>query len=111
MSNKSENKGWVIVKPSLGEYKTDCLRFEERSVDGLENGEVLVRTLLMSLDPTSRNWLKLDPVSTFVPISIGDPMIGVGVGIVEESRSNDFAPGDLGLGILFCYKNILVGKN
>jgi len=89
------NHAWVIEKPNRGGYSTDCLRWEERDFPPPGEGEVLVRTLLLSLDPTSLNWLKLEPSSTFLPLAVGDVMLGAGVGLVEESRTVGFARGDL----------------
>jgi NADPH-dependent curcumin reductase CurA len=89
------NHAWVISKPNRGGYNSDCLHWEEREVSPLNEGEVLVRTLLLSLDPTSLNWLKLDPSYTFLPLAVGDVMLGAAVGVVEESRSAGFTKGDL----------------
>lgn len=94
-----KNLAWVINYPSRGEYNPDCLRLEERAMRALENNEILVKTFLISLDPTSRNWLKLEPSSTFLPLAVGDVMIGQAVGIVEKSNSPDFAPGELVKGL------------
>lgn len=90
-----ENLAWLINYPSRGEYNPDCLRLEKREVPVIGDNEVLVRTLLISLDPTSRNWLKLEPSSTFLPLAVGDVMIGQAVGVVEKSSSSNFASGDL----------------
>jgi NADPH-dependent curcumin reductase CurA len=89
------NYAWVIAKPDRGGYSSDCLRWEEREVSPLSDGEVLVRTLFLSLDPTSLNWLKLEPSYTFLPLAVGHVMLGAAVGVVEESRSAGFTPGHL----------------
>jgi NADPH-dependent curcumin reductase CurA len=89
------NEAWVIAEPSRREYNPECLRWEKSPIAQPDDGEVLVKTLLISLDPTSRNWLKLEPSSSYLPLAIGSVMIGQAIGIVEESRSADFAPGDL----------------
>jgi NADPH-dependent curcumin reductase CurA len=80
-------------------YQPDCLRWMESEVRALEEGELLVRTLLLSLDPTSRNWLKLEAHSQYLPIKIGDVMLGVAVGEVVESRAAQFARGDIVTGM------------
>jgi hypothetical protein len=51
---------WVIARPNREGYSSECLRWEVRQVAPLSDGEVLFRTLLLSLDPTSLNWLKLE---------------------------------------------------
>jgi hypothetical protein len=55
------NHAWVIAKPNRGGYNSTACVGEEREVSPLNEGEVLVRTLLLSLDPTSLNCLKLEP--------------------------------------------------
>lgn len=90
-----ENDAWIIDRPSLGEYSPDCLRWERRASARPKEGEVLVKTFLISLDPTSRNWLKLEKSSAYLPLAIGSVMIGQAVGIVVESRSAHFTPGDM----------------
>jgi NADPH-dependent curcumin reductase len=93
------NGAWVITRPNQGGYSPDCLRWEEREVSALGADEVLVRTLLLSLDPTSLNWLKLEPSYTFLPLAVGDVMLGAAVGIVENSRASRFERSDLVQGI------------
>jgi NADPH-dependent curcumin reductase len=90
---------WVVAKASVGKYDPKCLRWEERDVPEVEDGQVLVKTTLLSIDPTSRNWLKLDPQTTFIPIGVGDVMIGAAVGEVVASRVAGFEPGDLVSGL------------
>ncbi len=86
---------WVIARASSGEYHPDCLRYEARAVRALRPGEVLLRTLYVSLDPTSRNWLKLDPRSTYLPLAVGDVMLGQTVAVVELSADQNFSRGDV----------------
>ncbi|MFG2969378.1 NADP-dependent oxidoreductase [Streptomyces sp. NPDC048288] len=88
-----------VAERSTGAYDPGCLRWEERDVPEPADGQVLVRTTLLSIDPTSRNWLKLDPDTTYIPLAVGDVMIGVAVGEVVESRAEGFAPGDLVSGL------------
>ncbi|WP_411567390.1 hypothetical protein [Rhodococcus sp. IEGM 1370] len=59
--------GWVIAKASTGVYDPACLRWVERPVPTPRPGQVTVRTTLLSVDPTTRNWLKLDPNSLHSP--------------------------------------------
>jgi len=91
------NHSWVIAKAATGTYSPDCLVWTEGPIPALPPGAVLVRTLYLSLDPTSRNWLKLEPHSQFLPIKLGDVMFSIGE--VVESASATFAPGDLVTGM------------
>ncbi|MET4538649.1 NADPH-dependent curcumin reductase CurA [Arthrobacter bambusae] len=90
---------WVIAKASLGEYDPSCLRREERLIGAPAKGEVIVKTMLMSLDPTTRNWLTLKPELMFIPLAVGDVMVGSGLGTVVASADPGFAVGDLVTGM------------
>ncbi|MGE0115275.1 MAG: NADP-dependent oxidoreductase [Steroidobacteraceae bacterium] len=93
------NKSWMIDRPSRGKYETDCLRWQEGSIRALGDREVLVRTIFLSLDPTSRNWLKLESHSMYLPLAVGKVMLGVAVGVVVTSRAPEFSPGDFVTGL------------
>jgi len=92
------NEAWTIVKPSLGEYSPDCLKLETRSVIEPAEGQVLLETIYLSLDPTSRNWLKLAPSSNVFNLKVGSVMIGQAVSRVLKSASPDLTEGDLVVG-------------
>jgi len=62
-------------------------------------GQVLVQTLLLSLDPAMRGWLN-DTRSYIPPVGIGEVMRAGGIGRVLVSRDPAFAPGDLVSGLL-----------
>jgi NADPH-dependent curcumin reductase CurA len=56
-------------------------------------GEVLVRNLYLSCDPTQRGWMAAD---TYLPaVKIGEVMRASAVGRVVTSRAPGFAPGQL----------------
>ena len=61
-------------------------------------GEVLVKVRYVSLDPAMRGWMN-DVKSYVPPVGLGEVMRAGGAGEVVESRSPDFAPGDLVTGI------------
>jgi NADPH-dependent curcumin reductase CurA len=60
-------------------------------------GQALVRTLLLSVDPTNRPWMA-DVRSYIAPVAIDAVMRGIGIGEVVESRREDMAEGDLVFG-------------
>ncbi len=45
------------------------------------------------------HWLKLDPQLQYIPFGVGDPVIGVGIGVIVESRAKGFTPGMLVTGL------------
>jgi NADPH-dependent curcumin reductase CurA len=62
-------------------------------------GEALVRTLYLSLDPAIRVWM--NGIDTYVPgIHVGDIMRAGGLGEVVQSRSPAYAEGDLVFGMM-----------
>ncbi|TWU70484.1 hypothetical protein ED733_000308 [Metarhizium rileyi] len=60
---------------------------------GLQDGEVLVETLYLSLDPAMRGWLN-DTRSYLPPVKIGATMRGATVARVLASKSKHVVPGD-----------------
>jgi NADPH-dependent curcumin reductase CurA len=63
------------------------------------DGEALVRTLYLSLDPAIRVWM--NGIDTYVPgIHVGDVMRAGGLGEVVRSRSAEYSEGDLVFGMM-----------
>jgi NADPH-dependent curcumin reductase CurA len=61
------------------------------------DGEVLVRNLVLSLDPTQRGWMSRD---TYLPaVKIGEVMRSAAGARVVKSRSPHFTEGDLVMGL------------
>ncbi len=62
-------------------------------------GELIVRNLYLSLDPTYRGWM--NETATYLrPVAIGDVMRGITVGVVEQSRHAQLPEGTLVQGLL-----------
>ncbi len=57
-------------------------------------GEALVETLLLSIDPAMRVWMNADP-GYVPPVALGAVMRAGGIARVLESRIRGLAPGDL----------------
>lgn len=73
----------------------------EAPVPALRPGEVRVRTLLLSIDPTMRVWL--DRHATYLdPIEPGDVFRAIAIGVVDESADAALAPGALVQGLTGC---------
>jgi NADPH-dependent curcumin reductase CurA len=78
--------------PTAGDF-----RIEHDPVPKPEAGQVLLRTLYLSLDPYMRGRMSDGP-SYAAPVAIGEVMVGGTVSRVEVSRHGDFKVGDLVLG-------------
>jgi NADPH-dependent curcumin reductase CurA len=62
-------------------------------LDALQNGQVLVRNLFMSVDPYMRG--RMNERKSYVPpFEVGKPLEGGAIGEVLESRAEGFKPGD-----------------
>jgi len=71
----------------------------EQPLGELKDGEVLVRTLYISMDPTNRVWMR-DIPQYMPPVAIGEVMRGFGLGRVVKSRSPRYGEGDLVQGLI-----------
>ncbi len=74
--------------------------FEARTVEtpALEDGQLLVKTLLVSIDPTIRGWIERD---TYLPkIELGAVVRSAGAGVVVESKHPKLKAGDRVFGML-----------
>lgn len=68
--------------------------FSTEAVAQPADGGVLVRTLMLSLDPAMRGWMN-EGKSYIAPVGIGEVMRAGGIGKVGASKNPRFAVGDL----------------
>jgi NADPH-dependent curcumin reductase CurA len=91
------NRQWLLEKRPQGIIKESDFRWNETPVPALKDGQVLVRNLAFSFDPTQRGWMSMD---TYMPaIPLGHTMKAGTIGQVVESRREGFAKGDLVQGL------------
>ncbi len=88
---------FVLASRPVGEPKVSDLRLEEFPVPSPGDGEVLLRTLYLSLDPYMRGRMS-DAKSYAAPVAIGGVMEGGGVAQVVASNNPKFVNGDIVLG-------------
>lgn len=90
------NRQWLLIRRPEGMIKDDDFRLVEAPIPDPGDGEVLVRNLWLSFDPTQRGWMSRD---TYVPmVPLNDVMRAAGIGQVIESRHQDHRPGELVFG-------------
>ena len=91
-----------------GRLQDSDFRFPEQRVPDLTSGEVLVRNTWLSIDPSIRIRLQArTPPGYMPPFEIGEPLLGLALGVVEESRHEDFAPGQT-VSHMFGYRDYAV---
>lgn len=87
------NRQWRLASRPTGLVTSECFRWNEEAAPTPGDGEILVRNLYLSMDPTQRGWMAQD---SYLPaVKIDEVMRSFAVGRVEESRAPGFAPGDL----------------
>ena len=88
------NRQWLLAKRPIGLVTRENFEYVECQIPEPASGQVLVRNLLLSFDPTQRGWME-DKESYLPPVAIGAPMRASSIGQVKESRHPDFAVGEL----------------
>lgn len=87
------NRQWLVDSYPTGVPGPANFRCVDTAVPALVAGQVLVRSVYLSMDPFPR--LRLDPASSLAPpLPLGSVMIGRGVGVVVDSAAGAYAPGD-----------------
>jgi NADPH-dependent curcumin reductase CurA len=89
-----ENRRIVLASRPQGEPTADNFRLETVAAPSPGEGEVLLKTRWLSLDPYMRGRMSEGP-SYAASVNIGEPMVGGTVAEVVESRAPGLAPGDL----------------
>ncbi|MCO1335418.1 NADP-dependent oxidoreductase [Microbulbifer sp. OS29] len=97
MQSTDINRRQVLASRPEGAPTTDNFRLEEVSLPQLKAGEVLLRTVYLSLDPYMRGRMS-DTKSYADPMVLGDTMVGGTVNRVVESHLEGFEAGDWVLG-------------
>ena len=87
----------VLNSRPTGAPTPDNLRLEESAIAAPAAGQVLLRTLYLSLDPYMRGRMSDGP-SYAAPVALDEVMVGGTVSRVETSQHPDFKTGDLVLG-------------
>ena len=80
------NRKIVLASRPEGMVSEDNFRLEEEEIRDLEDGEVLLKTLYLSVDPYMRGRMS-DRKSYADPVAIGEVMTGGIVTRVELSRN------------------------
>src|SRR3982751_1582919 len=73
--------------------------FAAEPIGSPQGGGVLVKTLMLSLDPAMRGWMN-EGKSYIAPVGIGEVMRAGGVGVVVASENPSLAVGDHVSGLL-----------
>mmetsp|Transcript_5241 Transcript_5241/g.14643 ORF Transcript_5241/g.14643 Transcript_5241/m.14643 type:complete len:346 (-) Transcript_5241:252-1289(-) len=89
----SKNRQWILKRRPKKEPRHGDLVMEVAERPTCGEGQVLIRTTLLSIDPTQRIWMS-DMPQYMEPVGIGEVMRAGGAGEVVESRFPGLAVGD-----------------
>jgi NADPH-dependent curcumin reductase len=88
------NRQFVLRSHAVGTPSVDNFELKETPVPAIADGQVLRRTVYLSLDPYMRG--RMGTAKSYAPgVPLGHVMVGGTVSEVIESRNPEFAPGDL----------------
>lgn len=89
-----ENRSILLVSRPEGMPKPENFKLTTAAVPEIGTGEVLIRTIYLSVDPYMRG--RMRGVKTYVdPFELGEVLTGGVIGKVIESNHEDFQPGDI----------------
>ena len=111
-----ENKCVVFKnRPGVESQPNDSnFALEKREVPPCNEGEILVKTLYLSVDPYMRCRMNEETGSSYLtPWPLGDPPTGGGVGQVIQSKSQNFKEGDIVESFMWPWQELVVfsGEN
>ena len=92
------NHTFRLAARPVGLPKPSDWTYAEEPIPALEDGQMLVKVLYISLDPAMRGWMN-EGKSYIPPVGIGEVMRAGAAGRVVASRNPAFAPGDLVTGL------------
>lgn len=87
------NQRIVLAQRPVGEPKHSDFRIEQVELNELKQGEMLLKTIYLSLDPYMRGRMS-DAPSYAAPVEIGEVMVGGTVSQVVASKNPKFKEGE-----------------
>ena len=92
------NRQWTLTARPQGLPKRSDFTFAELPEPQPQDGQIVVRTHYISLDPAMRGWMN-DARSYIPPIKLGEVMRAGAVGEVVASKNPGFSEGDAVVGM------------
>ena len=87
------NRQWIVVELPKGPLEERHFELRESPMPEPGAGEVLTRTILLSLDPANRAWMQ--GATYTAPVLAGDVMHGFTLSEVVKSSDPGFSEGDI----------------
>jgi NADPH-dependent curcumin reductase CurA len=93
------NRRYLLRNRPNGRITSDTFELVEEAIPEIKDGEALVRTRWISLDPTNRAWIREEP-TYLPPVGIGEVMRGLALGEVVASKHASYKEGQLVQGLI-----------
>ena len=91
-----KNTQVVLARRPAGLPREEDFRVEQSEVPPVGDGQLLVENLYLSLDAGFRNWMDEGAGDDILPaMPLDQPVMGLTLGRVRESKNPDYAPGEL----------------
>ena len=87
-----KNRQFLLAARPSGMVKESDFEYHETTIPELKDGEVLIRTTRISLDPSMRGQME-NRADYVAPLEIGDVMRAGGTGVVELSNNEKYPVG------------------
>ncbi len=97
--NKAVNRQFKLAARPVGMVKPSDFAYSETPVSEPAEGQLLIKTHYISLDPAMRGWLN-DAKSYIPPVQIGEVMRAGALGEVLASKNPKFQVGDHVVGVI-----------
>ncbi|MFZ6720781.1 NADP-dependent oxidoreductase [Undibacterium sp. Ji49W] len=94
------NYQFQLASRPQGSVKASDFNYVAEQLRDLQDGEVLIKNLYISLDPAMRGWMNENKNSYMPPVAIGEVMRALAVGRVVASKNPQFVAGEHVSGIL-----------
>ena len=88
-----DNTRIVLASRPIGEPTRENFRIEQTAIPQIAEGDVLLRSIYLSLDPYMRGRMS-DAESYAAPVALNDVMVGATVCQVEKSKNTQFTVGE-----------------
>jgi NADPH-dependent curcumin reductase CurA len=95
----NSNRRFVLRSRPEGRISDDTFELVQEPIPEIQDGEALLQTQWISVDPTNRAWIGERP-TYLPPVAIGEVMRGVGLGRVVASRHDAYQEGQLVQGLV-----------
>lgn len=88
------NKQLILSKRPIGMPEADTWTLQTKPIPEAKDGEFVIKTHYVSLDPAMRGWLN-DAKSYIPPVQIGEVMRAGNIGEIVQSNHPNFNVGDI----------------